>query len=109
MSINRINEIGRAKGREVALAYANVSQASFKVRKAIEDGTWNFDGKTTEVAKAAPKPASQRTPLPAMRKLPPRVGKTAKSGGLAAAMQRKKARSAASQELRASMKSKSGK
>jgi len=104
MSITRMNQIGLENGREEALAYAIVSQVRFKVREAVKNGTWCFDGKPTEVAKTAPKPAP-RNIMPPLRTMPARIGKTAKSGGLAASMQRKKAKSAADRELRNKMRS----
>ncbi len=101
MSITRMNQIGLEKGRQAALVYAVVAQISFKVREAVKNGTWNFDGKPVEAVKVAPKYAEMRP----LRTMPARIGKTAKSGGLAASMQRKKARAEADRELRNKMRS----
>lgn len=110
MSINRINEIGREKGREAALAYAIISQASFKVRQAIGDGTWNFDGKPVEAVKVAPKPAAPKyAEMRPLRTMPARIGKTAKSGGLAASQKRKREKAENDRQIRARMKSANGK
>ena len=54
MSNVRINAIGREQGRAAALAYAVVSMAPYKIRKAIEDGTYNF-GHSAKAAKSEPK------------------------------------------------------
>ena len=58
MSNVRINAIGREHGREAALAYAIVSQASYNTRRAIENGTWSFDEKRGKPAKTEPKVAT---------------------------------------------------
>jgi hypothetical protein len=99
MNIARLNDIFTRQGPVAALASARAAQMPSWVINKLENGTWEPG------AKSEPKPAPQpkRAPLPAMRKLSPRVGKTARDGGLAASMQRKKARSAADRELRAKM------
>ena len=101
MSIHRINEIGRADGYEAALAYAIRSMAPYHVRNAIENQTWSFYGKS---AAQPVTPAPRHVETPAIFRPARRIGKTAKSGGLAAAQKRKRENAEKDRQLRAIMK-----
>ena len=86
MSIHRMNEIGRDQGRDAALAYAEVAKLPYSIRQRLKTGDWSFDSQRIEVAKSEPKPVQQakHDSLQPIRTMPARIGKTAKSGGLAA-------------------------
>jgi hypothetical protein len=98
MNIARLNEIFTTRGSAVALQTARVAQMDDWIIKKLEAGQWE-PGK-----KAEPKTAAKVIQLPISRPAP-RVGKTARSGGLTASLQRKKAKSAADRELRNKMRS----
>ena len=98
MNIAKLNDIFTNRGAAAALASARAAMMDDWIIRALENGTWE-PGKKSE-----PKPAPKYAEMRPLRTMPARVGKTAKSGGLAASRKRKLERSMEDQKLRASMR-----
>ena len=101
MSIAHLNSIIATRGIEAGLKYARVSMMEDWIINKLEAGEWE-PGKRFA-------PQSDQRELPPLRTTPPRIGKTAKSGGLAASQKRKREKAENDRQLRARMKSASGK
>jgi hypothetical protein len=103
MNISRINEIFVNRGAEAALETAKAAMMSGDIIRHLQNGTFRPHFK--------PQPAVARHRAnPSLKQATaPRVGKTAKSGGLTASLRRKRCKAEASRELLAIMKSSGGK
>lgn len=53
MSIAHMNQIGREKGLQAAISYADVAQLPYSIRKRLKAGDWDFDGKPDKKAQSA--------------------------------------------------------
>ena len=97
MSIAHLNSIIATRGLEAGLAYAEAAQMDDWIINKLEAGEWE-PGKRFA-------PQSDHRDLPPMRTMPVRVGKTAKSGGLAASQKRKREKAENDRQIRTRMKS----
>ena len=53
MSIAHMNQIGREKGLQAAISYADVAQLLYSIRKRLKAGDWDFDGKPDKKVQSA--------------------------------------------------------
>lgn len=53
MSIAHMNQIGREKGLQAAISYADVAQLLYSIRKRLKAGDWDFDGKLDKKVQSA--------------------------------------------------------
>lgn len=104
MNITKLNDIFITRGVAAALDSARAAQMSSWIIQKLENSTWEPGLKKSLTLSTIEDVIGQP-----IKRIRPRVGKTAREGGLAVSQQRKRAKSAADRELRTKMKSAGGK